>query len=121
MDKVDTYDVCNILFVRLVPNQELLLYSSHGRSQKISPGQIKDVNVTKITSSWQTPLKLDGKIIGINLRGGCVSRLSILIFEWMWKKIWQGCKTVLFLDCYSFIKILDFNLHLYPLFFWTYY
>ena len=44
-----------------------LLYSSNGCSQKTSPGQIKDVNVTKITSFWQTPLKLDGKIIGIDL------------------------------------------------------
>ena len=65
MDRVDTYDVCNILFVRLVPNQELLLYSSHGRSQKTSPGQIKVVNVTKITSFWQTPLNVMGKSSGL--------------------------------------------------------
>ena len=29
-------------------------------AKKTSPGQIKDVNVTTF---WQTPLKLDGKLI----------------------------------------------------------
>ena len=70
MDKVDAYFLWG-----LYRTKELLLYSSDGRSQKMLPGQIKDFNVIKITRFWQTPLKLDGKIIGINLRGGYVSRL----------------------------------------------
>ena len=41
----------------------------------------KDVNVTTITRFWQTPLKLDGKLVGIHLRGGCI---SIIDFDlWM--------------------------------------
>ena len=83
MDKVDTYDVCYILFVRLVPNQ-ITVVVQFTRSQPKKRPLVKSKMLTwqRLLGFSQTPLKHDGETIGINLRGGCC--ISLINFDlWM--------------------------------------